>query len=265
MKFFPSSHSLQFIALIIILVIWSGETVRPPKTVIVNKCCAAGERLSENYECIIDSSDNWWPSIFMVLLRSWFEPRGNAPRFMKIHKQQPTCENPEFYIGEHKLALFSNGSLYLSEKHSFVEPQNYCIDRAAAIICGADANSSDLVQAKKLSKIRKCCVKNSVYEPSDNKCVSMNGFNFDYAQYDVVYGFPDCKVNKYFTISETFKASSFERESNRLILGTGRGLEWNDFCVEHVINNKIGLSVFTCADHLSISQNAEENSYTVIC
>lgn len=264
MRFLRFSYSVQSIALIIIIVIiWCSEAVRPPKTISVNKCCSAGERLSENFECIIDNDKDWWPLIFMIIKQSYFEPNGSAPRFMKFHKQRPVCEKPELYIGEHKVAVFSNGSLYLSERHKFIEPQNYCVDRNVGIICDTDANSpTGLVQA--INKLRKCCVQNAVYKTSDSTCVPMNGYDFNFPQYDIVFGFPACKVSKYFTIAETFKETNLDRDTNRLILETGRTLSWQEFCVEHVINKEMSqISVFTCADYLAVIQNTEENSYTV--
>lgn len=264
MRFLRCSYSVQSIALIIIIVIiWSSEAVRPPKTISVNKCCSAGERLSENFECIIDNDENWWPLIFMIIKQSYFKPNGSAPRFMKFHKQRPVCEKPELYIGEHKVALFSNGTLYISERHKFIEPQNYCIDRNVGIICDTHANSpTGSVQA--INKMRKCCVQNAVYKTSDSTCVPMNGYDFNFPQYDIVFGFPACKVSKYFTIAETFKETNLDRDTNRLILETGRTLLWQEFCVEHVINKEMSqISVFTCADNLAVIQNTEENSYTV--
>lgn len=274
MQSFPWSFPFQLIALAIFINLWNAEAVRPPKTVIVNKCCATGEKFSENHECIIENNNDWWPLIVMVLKQAYFEPRGNAPRFIKSRTLQPLCEKPIFYIGPHKMALFSNGPLYLLEKHKFIEPRNFCIDRDSAIVCDPDTNLINSVHKKKIAKIRKCCGKNAVYKTSDSfPCVPINGYEFNYTQYDVVYGFPECKVNKYIKIAETFKESSLHPDSNRLVLDTGRELDWQDFCVEHnVIENNTNentnditpyIRVFTCADHLSVSQNTKEYAYTV--
>lgn len=235
-------------------------------TVMVNKCCGIGKRLtSENDQCIIDSdNDKWWPLIFMIQRQSYFEPRGGAPKFLKYRELRPLCALPEFYIGQDKLALFTNGSLYLSEKHKFIEPHNFCVDRDSAIVCDPNVNSPDaLIQpTKKLLKIRKCCVKSAVYKSHDSTCIPSNGYTltddgetvFNSTQTDVLFGFPVCKISKYFTIAETFKESILDWDTNRLVLQSGRKLNWQDFCLEHVIDNDtdtiLPLSVFTCADHL---------------
>lgn len=284
------SGSFLFIALLVVfgLVLRNSvaltTTTTPRKNgtatraiVNVNKCCGTGKRLtSENHQCVIDNDDKWWPLIFMIKLQSYFEPKGGAPKFMKYRESRPNCKRPEFYIGPDKLALFTNGSLYLSEKHKFIEPQNYCVDKDSAIVC--DPESPDaLIQATKLLKIRKCCVNSAVYKSHESTCIPSTGFTlstdgqsvFNTTQTNVLFGFPECKISKYFTIAETFKESSLDWDTNRLILQSGRKLNWQDFCLEHVIDNDgadnsiLLLSVFTCADHLYVSPNTEPTPETV--
>lgn len=271
------SGSFLFIGLLVVFVILRNSLALSSRkngtsskaTVSVNKCCGIGERLtSENQQCINDNDDKWWPLIFMIKLQAYFEPKGGAPKFMKYRESRPSCEKPELYVGQDKLALFTNGSLYLSEKHKFIEPQNYCVDKHSAIVCDPDVNSPDaLIQTVKLLTIRKCCVKSAVYKSHESICIPSNGFTladgqnvFNSTQTNVLFGFPECKISKYFTIAETFKESSLDWDTNRLVLQSGRKLNWQDFCLEHVIDNGTDnippLSVFTCADHLYVSSNA---------
>ncbi|XP_055301328.1 probable G-protein coupled receptor Mth-like 1 [Sitodiplosis mosellana] len=272
------SGSFSFIVLLVVFVVLSNSVALSPRkngtttkaTVTVNKCCGTGEWLtSENGQCIIDGdNDKWWPLIFMIKLQSYFEPKGGAPKFMKYRESRPSCEKPEFYIGQDKLALFTNGSLYLSAKHKSIEPQNYCVDKNSAIVCDPDVNSPDaLIQPTKLLKIRKCCVKSAVYKSHDSTCIPSNDYTladvgqivFNSTRTDILFGFPECKISKYFTIAETFKESNLDWDTNRLVLQSGRKLNWQDFCLEHVIDNGtdniLPLSVFTCADHLYASPN----------
>lgn len=256
MKLFP--YSFRFIAIIIIM--WSSDAVRPPKTIVTNKCCDAGERLSENYECVIDTNDDWWPSIFMIKKKEYFPYKGRAPKFINFQKLRPSCENTEIYMGQNKLALFSNGTLYLLDKDKFIDPQHFCIDRDAAIVCESNKNTLNSIQTTKLSKIRKCCVKHNSYSASIGTCAPTDGFNFNDTQYDIVFGFPECKVSNLVKISESFNESNFDRDSQSLTLETGHKLWWQHFCVDHFIDNKTEklphIGVFTCADHGSELGNA---------
>lgn len=248
-------------------------SLQKPIPITVNKCCGAGKILTrENYDCFSNEDGEWWPLIFQVMKNAIFEPKGHAPRFMKFHEMRPNCESPDFYEGSHKMVLFSNGSLYLSEKHKVIKPQDFCVDRNTALVC--DPDTSLLIPTEQLLKIRKCCVANSFYKPNENTCSLSHEFTFtdgqllNSSQTDVVFGFPECKLSKY-TIAETFKESSLNQETNSLFLETGQNLDWKDFCLERVGLEESGdkilpLSVFTCADHLAVSQITDDFSHTVI-
>lgn len=262
------SCSSLFIALIVFVVLRNSAAISSKKNgIVVNKCCGMGKRLTaENYACINDDSDKWWPLIVLVKSKNqtYFKPKGAAPKFMKYHEQRPSCKKPEYYIGAEKLALFTNGFLYLSETDKSYEPNNYCIDRDIAIVCDPDVNSPDaLIQTKQRSKIRKCCVKNEIYKLHENTCIPSNGtlndeqFVLNSTQNDILFGFPDCKISKFFTIAERFKESSLDRNTNRLVLESKREVDWQNYCLEHVHDNasdsRLQLSVFTCVDHLYTS------------
>lgn len=264
-----SSSTYIILYITVLIVVLRSGSAKHRKSIIVNKCCDNNERLNSNEECITENDSNWWPVIFMVLKQSYFEPVGSAPQFMKHRQQRPLCANAELFMGSHKFALFSNGTLYLSEKHKFIEPHNYCIDKNVAVICDHDVNSSMAkIQVRKSAKIRKCCVKNAKYNASQNQCVPETNSNTllttvynnqtafsNLTDFDVLFGFPDCALNKYITIAETFMDRNLNRETNRLELQSGRTLEWYNFCVENVIleNETTEMSVITCTEHISIA------------
>ncbi|XP_031618903.1 probable G-protein coupled receptor Mth-like 1 [Contarinia nasturtii] len=253
-----SCSSLFINALIVFVVLRNSEAVPSKKNgIIVNKCCGPGERLIvENNACIIDDDNKWWPLILMIKQQKYFDPKGVAPKYMKYRQYRPVCKEPEHYVGAGKIVLGSNGSLYISEKNKFFDQNNYCVDSGdSAIVCDHDVRQS--------TKIRKCCVKNEIYKSHENTCIPSNGFIFDdntvdvlnSTQNDVLFGFPDCKIGNFFTIAEAFKESSLDRNTNRLVLESKREVDWQDYCLEHVLynttDNELQLSVFTCADHLS--------------
>lgn len=269
----------HFLAVLLISVVFKSITAMRPSPVTVNKCCGENQILNENeqeHQCVIGDDDNsssnsiinWWPLIVMAKKQTFFEPHGSAPRFMKFQEYQPTCKNPEFFNGPHKLVLYTNGTLYLPERHKYIEKlENYCIDKDSAIVCDPNAT---IVHSKK--PLKKCCAQNAVYKTNRSICVEtvipsppplISNINraaqSNLTDYDVQYGFPMCKNSKYFT----FELNEFNsvRDLNRLVLKSGQTLAWNEFCLENVmVGNATDLEhdmrVFMCADHLSTTPNA---------
>lgn len=263
-----NSISIVFFCVTIIL-LRQCTAIPPPPIVTVNKCCRIGESLNENHQCIIGGESNWWPIIFMILKKSYFQPHGNAPRFFRVRERtHPYCPNQDYYIGTHSMALFSNGSLYLSEKHKFIEPNNFCVDKDISIVCDPDNNTPDaLMLNHKPIKIRKCCGKNGVYKATENMCVSSGNdvastetILSNSMQINYVYAFPNCKVSKYITMAEKFNETNLNIETGRLRLESGKKVDSENYCLEHVFMNDIVneisvVHVFTCADHLSQPTN----------
>lgn len=245
-----------------------------PSPVTVNKCCGPNQMLDETeHQCIIIgdtagiNSTNWWPLIVLAKKQMFFAPHGNAPRFMKYHEQQPLCENREFFSGPHKMVLYTNGTLYLPERHKYIELDNYCIDKESAIVCDPNAT---IVHTK--NPLKKCCAQNAVYKTNLNTCVHTsnallpipNDENHtplsNAIDYDVQYGFPKCENSKYITFESN--RFNFDGDSNRLVLKSGQTVAWNEFCLENVMadgnqtNLQNDMRVFICADHLSTPVNA---------
>lgn len=270
----------HFLAVLLISVVFKSVTAMRPSPVTVNKCCGTNQMLNENeHQCIIIgdngsgygdddngtiNSTNWWPLIVLAKKQIFFEPHGNAPRFMKYLEQKPTCANSEFFSGPHKMVLYTNGTLYLPERHKYIELDNYCIDKDSAIVCDPNAT---IVHTKK--PLKKCCAQNAAYKTNQNTCVRALPLipNNDIqtplsnsGDYDVQYGFPMCKNSNYFTFESN--GFSFDGDSNRLVLKSGHTLAWNEFCLENVVadDNQTELQpdvrVFICADHLSTAANA---------
>lgn len=265
----------HFLTILLISVVFKSVTaMRPPSPVTVNKCCDANQTLSGNeHQCVIgdnssgdgNSSNSWWPLIVMTKKQTFYEPHGSAPRFMKFQAHQPTCENPDFYSGPHKLVLHSNGTLYLPERHKYIELENYCIDKDSAIVCDPNAT---IVRSK--ISLKKCCSQNAVYQTTRSTCaqlvqtLSFDSENnqssvLDSSKYDVQYGFPMCENSKYFTFE--LNDLNIDWDSNQLVLKTGQTLAWNEFCLETVMvenetDSEYDMRVFICADHLSTAPNA---------
>lgn len=250
-----------------------------PKPVIVNKCCDVDEHLNELGECVDGNTSQWWPLIHMIKIQKLFEPLGGAPRFFTARERsRPSCTAPDLLIGSNKMALFSNGSLYLSERNRFLHPSDFCIDKDAAMLClsstdsGADPDS--LIAPKKIAKIRKCCGGKAVYFKSFNNCGIVQQSHellqrrllvANASFIDFVYGFPDCEISAHFTIATTFKQSNLELSTGSLTLDSGRQFEWNEYCLEHTIKDGASpsVSVFTCAEDFVVADIPPNASNTV--
>lgn len=260
------SFAYGLVAIIVIVASFLCDDVsgaRAPSPIDVNKCCRLGEHLDKSTrQCLIGDSDQWWPLIFLILKQQYFTPHGEAPRFMhpREHKQ-PICEQPELVDGS--MALFSNGSLFLSERNAFIEPDNFCVDKAAALVCLTRPQGADSLRAPvKLTKIRKCCAHRSVYNTKENTCAAVDeGHELinkklisNASTVDFLFGFPTCKVTHHFAIAGKFNEEHLNLETGSLTMNSARQFKWDEFCLEHTIADDIDepfVNVFTCAEHLT--------------
>lgn len=246
------------------------RAVRAPNTTVVNKCCRIGEELDKEQRCLVGGTEKWWPHIFLVLKRSYFLPRGEAPRFFKIRERSvPACDRPELFTGNTNMAIFSNGSLYLLERNLFIEPDSYCVDRETALVCfprpqGADSLTAPVATT---TKVRKCCGLQSVYNKEMENCVPLD-FEHELftkklvmnstAMIDFVFGFPTCVMLNHYAIVGKFKEEQLEATTGSLTLDSGRQFQSNEYCLEHTVTdmNSSYVNVFTCEEQFAITKSA---------
>lgn len=252
---------------LIILLLVVGEYasgVRPPPSVEVNKCCRNGETLGRNRECTGGGSEQWWPVIYLIGKQSLFAKKGEAPRFIHAHENtQPSCSNPELYLNN--IALFSNGSLFLGERNSFVDLKDYCIDQDIALVCSPNQEGSDSLRApKKLTKIRKCCSLDTILA-HDKTCVPQSATQpqlfqaNNLSQIDLVYGFPVCAtgVTNKFVIADQFHERNLNIDDGTYALQNAhRVLKNGEFCIDHTNQNAnlVTATVFACDDLVTVKE-----------
>lgn len=244
--------------------------VRVPSPVEINKCCRIGETLDRNKHCSIGgSSDQWWPLIYLIGKGSYFVKQGEAPRFMRaIEFKQPSCERPEMFLNN--IALFSNGSLFLGERNTFIDRNDYCVDKDVALVCLPSINGVDsLMTSIRLTKIRKCCSLNEFIHAQNcapQEAIPSKLFEIKNAsQIDLVYGFPLCNGpsnahNKY-VIAEQFRENNLNIKNGTYALeNTHKVLRNNEFCIDHTSNqstNSIVAVVFACDDLVAVTDVPE--------
>lgn len=237
------------------------HAMKPPPSVIVKKCCRIGEEMNGDRQCFAGASEKWWPHIHLLQKKSLFKPKGDAPRFFKVKEQElPACEHPEVFSGDNRMALFSNGSLFLVERGALIEPDHYCIDKDMAVVCFPQTHGADPLIAP--TKVKKCCGLRSWVDDTHgvvNKCVALNESHDLYtmklfnnsSNIDLVYGFPHCKIENHYAISGRFREDNLDFASGSFTLDSGRVIQSKEFCLEHTMNelNHAYVNVFTCADH----------------
>lgn len=262
--------------IILILIFITSESllsrtyaIRAPSPVEINKCCRIGERLDRNQQCSIGGTEQWWPLIFLIIKKDYYTPHGEAPRFIRAREyHRPNCENPELFLSN--IALFSNGSLYLAERNSFIDLTDYCVDKDVALVCLPNTNGADsLIAPVKLTKIRKCCGHH--YMTNGATCVprseqhaqsSENLFQSQNSSHvDLVYGFPVCSpaANNKYVIADQFRERNLNSENGTYALDSNRILKGDEFCIDHTMqaNDIITESVFACADMVSVKEAPE--------
>lgn len=266
---------MKTIPLLIILIgcfaIWPMPDVQAakPSPVFINKCCRIGEKMELNNECTYGGTEQWWPVIYMILKNGYFEPHGEAPRFFKVNESfRPRCDSPELISGEHKVALFSNGTLYIPNRGEFIESDNFCIDKHTALICSQQSqNANSINQIPKRTLVRKCCPKKAIYQ-TDKFCVTLrdgheiirrklveNATNALEYRYD----FPQCsKSTNNIAIVGKFNASDFDERSGNLTLAEGV-FQSDQYCLEHFNDTgSVNVHVFTCTEYLPTSEKIEK-------
>ncbi|XP_031619298.1 probable G-protein coupled receptor Mth-like 1 [Contarinia nasturtii] len=265
--FIRCSLKRTFLSLILILVIdairyTNGAGRQPPPAVEINKCCRNGETLDRNKECLIGGTDKWWPLIYMIAKQAYFPKQGEAPRFLRAREsKRPDCQHPELFLNN--IALFSNGSLFLGERNSFIDRNDYCIDKDIALVClpnGADSLTTS-------TKIRKCCSINSIYLTREQNCVptderpqqlfeTKNISNIDFR-----FGFPSCKGpgNNNYVMADKFHEHNLNVDNGSYTLKNTRQILTNDeFCIDHT--NQNGSMVFACDDMVTSKEISEDNT-----
>lgn len=259
------------------------HAVRAPPAVEINKCCRIGEKLERNRQCTVGgTSDQWWPTIYLIQKQAYFPKQGEAPRFMRVHEfKQPGCENPELFMSG--IALFSNGSLFLGERGSFFDTSDYCIDKDIALVCLPGSKSADSLRTPiKLTKIRKCCSLKSVYstqaqtcvpysENDDNDAIPQKLFQTkNTSQIDLVYGFPSCSpaTNNKFVIAAQFNEHHLNDFDGTYVLENTKKVLTNDeFCIEHTNQNSNTFTgtVFACDELVSVKESPSELKNQEVC
>lgn len=242
---------------------------KAPSSVYINKCCRIGESLERNAECSIGGSDQWWPVIYMIMKKTYFQPLGEAPRFFKINESsRPECHSPELISGEHSVALFSNGTLLISDRYEFIDSENFCIDKNMALICSQKTQNENLInQIPNRTIVRKCCQPNEIYQSDcmttrdGNKVANQKLIVNSTHSLEYRYGFPKCEKNiKSIAIVGKFNESEYDENSGNLTLAEGV-FQSNQYCLEHFNDSgKINVHIFTCTEYLPISEKPEKVS-----
>lgn len=268
--------TMSFLVILFGLVAWPMfviEAGKAPPPVRFNKCCRIGEILEQNKECSFGNIDQWWPVIFLLGKGDYFRPQGEAPKFFRVNESiRPSCQSPELISGAHKVALFSNGSLYLSDRLEVIESDNFCVDKDVALVCRQQAQNSNLInQPLNRTLVRKCCPEKAIYQTqADTTCVTLrdgheiirqklieNSTNFEYR-----YGFPQCRDHisgNNIAIIGKFNETKFDESTGNLTLAEGI-FQSEQYCLEHINddNGNINVHVFTCTEYLPASGKSEK-------
>lgn len=248
------------IVVAVLLLATAAAGGRAPAKVDVNKCCRLGEQLDEGQQCVAGDSDHWWPLVFLINKKTYFEPHGDAPRFFHtLERKMPACEAPELISSP--VSVFSNGSLFLSERGAIVEADHFCVDREVALVCLQRPQGADSLRAPiKLTKIYKCCGARSAYNTEAGACVPVEEGHaalsakliHNSSSIDYLFGFPPCTGTSHYAIADRFDEEQLSLDSGSLTLRSVQRLEWNEFCLEYTETGRGEpfVNVFTCSDQL---------------
>jgi G protein-coupled receptor Mth (Methuselah protein) len=228
-----------------------------PAAVTINKCCRIGEHMDKTKQCVPGASDKWVPKVYLLARKTYYAKVGEAPQHMKVMEESlpQTCGNPQYFSGTNNLAIISNGSLYLQDKDIMSPPEDYCVDKDAALVC-YHKHMDALTLPQILSSTRKCCGPNSAYSYQNATCVNLDQDHQLFhtkvvksPQVEVLFGFPECELHD-FAIAGQFSDQEFNDNTGTLIMSTGKVFQANQFCLEHVVEgNMSAIKVFACSEH----------------
>lgn len=250
---------------------------KAPPTVRINKCCRIGEQINSALQCQGGATEKWVPIVFLIQKQSYFSPNGEAPRFFSFNeKTRPsTCEKPELFEGASKIVLFSNGSLYLSERNQVFNIDDYCAEKDAALVCLPHRADSLIAPAehKQLIRLRKCCGPTAVYDKHTATCLNLEKGHPTLAKQiinstnvDLSFGFPKCE-NTIYARAGNFNSDRFNVENGSVTVGAGLVFDVAEYCLEHTVDemNESDVNVFTCAaDHYSNPKSVPVNHQVII-
>lgn len=241
---------------------FSNDTLPLLNDIKIHKCCKFGEYLTSSKLCIAGSSENWAPLIFLMSNKTFYEPRGHFPKTFTIQEDQiPLCENQQFFNKD--IVVFSNGSLFISEKKVFITPSNYCIDKDSAIVCTQkNLNSNQKLQQiseQNQLEVKKCCSPRAGYSIKQKSCICFNNTQPNFLKTiglkraKVIYGFPICQENYVITPKSQLPIFNKTEEFLNLI----KDFQPENFCLERIIereehiyeesNNYTNfINIFTC-------------------
>lgn len=247
----------------------------PPRRIRLNKCCLYGEYLDNTKTCAAGSSERWIPVIFLIYRKSYHSPQGSAPKFISFDDNvfpigmarnineasnatdevRCTVEDLELFTGT-GIVIFSNGSLFISERNIFVPPNRYCVDQQAALVCFFKSKLEEPAL-----KLRKCCGEYGIYDEKEKQCKIESSYRanlkllLDEGDYQTIYGFPECKEgSSTYAMAGDWLESQLHTDSGHLNLPKHKvNLSSNDYCLEYArIGNSTSetVKIFTCLHHL---------------
>ncbi|XP_055388223.1 probable G-protein coupled receptor Mth-like 1 isoform X2 [Condylostylus longicornis] len=230
------------IILMSVSISWSGR----PSRVEINKCCPLNEHLNSNNKmCAPGNIENWIPKIHLMNRKIYYEPQGYKPQFIDFipNKKPENCSDPKIYTSPN-IVILSNGSLFLQERSSLIDINNYCADKGLALVC------LPYIAKDYEAQIRKCCGPNLIYNIDKKTCYfnqfpSMNNFSiqfnsniFNKTNIEIIYGFPECAMGSTdYHILDEFSEHNFNLQNASLILKDGKRFLPEDYCLESTISD----------------------------
>ena len=247
---------------IILLVFVASCTNAAKLKVSINKCCRFGDHLTLEKTCAAGGGfEKWAPKVFLPLKGTFFNKTGELPAFMKAEEDSfpKNCTDYMFYEGSNKVIIMINGSLYINSKDVMVPPEDYCVEKDAALVCLHVNNLTDpgsLTKTLQVTKVNKCCGPRQAYiEHNSTACVNLDKNHELYsakiiqeANVDISYSFPDCETNDY-AIAGAFVSTNFDPISGDLTTESGKLFKSHQFCLDNMLGDVNGVHIFTCSEH----------------
>lgn len=215
------------------------------KPVNIAKCCKLDEYLTENNYCVKNESSKWDIRIYNGKLKK-FEKVHSLPDHWKVREAVwANCSRPQRlpYHGTNYFP-FLNGSLYSIDFDRLFDPDHFCLDYKAVLICLKPGNE-DFAENITHVIVKKCCGQNAIFMQSNRTCRAFRD-NKDTYKIDIGMGktlgagFPPCEDNSMRVIGELSSSKIFDDGSIRVhnyVLPAG------SYCLEHILEHNSGMFI----------------------
>ncbi|XP_029038608.1 probable G-protein coupled receptor Mth-like 1 [Osmia bicornis bicornis] len=246
----------------VVLVYSEPDNSRSKLTIL--KCCRHKEELVKDNDVgtmtrCKATENEWKPFIYSPSLQT-FLPNPPA-EWNVVQGRKPQCGDNSMlsyvpYRSTNPFVLLDDGSALLDIHSDKFEPNEYCVDSNALLVCVRKRMEGNHLAATMRPRVRQCCGEDAAFHEEIHACAHLKeGTDATpllpnaSSAVEIVPGFPTCTRSDNFTILGDAKDAVLLPDGGLEIDGVS--LPAGQFCVERIKELNQVSKVFACSEHTS--------------